>query len=184
MSRQEKSISDMLTAVSGKRQTVEVRIERRLEVLQGWLREGVPEDKVIPKSLTAVRQWDDPELGIEPIGSPNEFTKTHHIHGLRVQEVAALLTEFKHRSINSPKATARRVPKTLPSFNRKDFDRQIEATVSQWHSEREQRLREQKRAESAEARSVLLIQENAQKDQLIADLRRQLAALKGLRVMK
>ncbi|MDF3382558.1 MULTISPECIES: hypothetical protein [unclassified Sulfitobacter] len=184
MSKKDKSVCDMLSGGSDKRQTVGARIERRLEVLQSWLREGVPADKAIPKSLTAVRLWDDPELGIESIRSPNEFTKTHHTYGDRVREVAVLLSELRRESGSSAKAGAGRTSRALPSFDKRAFERQLEATVSQWHSEREQRLREQKRADSAEARSVLLLEENALKDQLIADLRRQIGAFKGLRVMK
>ena len=46
------------------------------------------------------------------------------------------------------------------------------------------RLQEKKRADAAEMRSVMLLEENRQKDELIADLRRQLQAKKGLRVVE
>ncbi|MBX3488608.1 hypothetical protein [Parvibaculum sp.] len=178
------TVTDLVAEAGLKRQTVEQRIERRLEVLREWLREGIPAGKVIPKSLKAARVWDDVELGILPIVSPNEFTTTHTLHGSLVRDVAGLLTALKNR-FGKSKGQSTLVPvATTTKFDRKAFDRQLEAAVSQWHSERDQRLHEKKRADAAEIRSIMLLEENKQKDELIADLRRQLATHKGLKVVE
>lgn len=166
-----------------KPQTVEQRIERRLEVLREWLRNGVPVGRSIPKNLKAVRIWEESELRIQPIASPNEFTTTHRLHGPLIRDIAGILTELKKRY----KQPARAQPKASTSvekFDRKAFERQLEAVVSQWHSERDQRLSQERRADAAEARNVLLLEDSAKKDVLIADLRRQVAVHKGLRVVK
>ena len=167
-----------------RRQTVEQRIERRLEVLREWLRDGVPAGESIPANLKAVRVWDDAKLGILPIASPNEFTTTHHLHGNRVRDIGGLLSELKKRFDRPVSASSACSSAAAARFDRKAFERQLEAAVSQWHAERDQRLHEKRRADAAEARSVLLLEENARKDALIADLQRQLASRDGLRVIE
>ena len=184
MNGPQSTIADLVAESELKRQTVQQRIERRLEVLQEWLREGIPADKTVPKSLKAVRVWNDVELGVLPIVSPNEFTTTHKLHGKLVRDVADLLNALKSRFGKAKKQLPTPPPTTTAKFDRKAFDRLLEAAVSQWHSERDQRLDEKKRAEAAEMRSIMLLEENKQKDKLIADLRRQLAAHRGLRVVE
>ncbi|QFT92518.1 hypothetical protein FIU86_06675 [Roseovarius sp. THAF9] len=184
MNKDVQPASDMLSRTATSHRTVEERIEKRLDVLREWARDGLPHDKAVPKSLRAARLWADGDLGIEPINSPNDFTTTHRSYGTRVRDISILLTEIRKKSSRTSCTTTGQAPKPVSKFDRKDFDRQLEAAVSQWHTEREQRLREAKRADSAEARSVVLLEENAQKDELIADLRRQLAAVKRFRVME
>ena len=177
------AVTDLVAETGVNRQSVESRIARRLEVLRQWLREGVPAGKTVPKNLKAARIWDDQELGIEPIASPNEFTTTHHLHGRSVSDVGKLLTELKNlfgKPQEKPISAAAKVAK----FDRNAFDRLLEDAVSQWHSERDLRLQEKRRADSADARSILLLGENNQKDELITDLRRQLAARKGPRAVR
>lgn len=184
MSGQHRSVADLLASGGSKPQTIEQRIERRLQILREWLREGVPAGKAIPKNLKAARIWEDAELGIFPIGSPNEFTTTHDLFGRQVRDIAELLTSL-HKRFGKPVGPSAPGPVApVSKFDRRASERQLQAAVSQWQAERDQRLQEKKRADTAEARSVLLLEENKQKDQLIADLRRQLAAHGGLRVVE
>lgn len=172
------AITDLVAAAGSKPQSVGQRIERRLEILREWLQEGIPVDKSLPKDLTAVRVWEDIELGVARISSPNEFTRTHLIHGARVCAIEALLGALKkHLKEPDGKSNATNAHKTLKKVDRSELERE----VSLWHSERDQRLQEKKRADSAEARSTMLLLESKEKDELIADLRRQLAAKQGLR---
>ncbi len=184
MSDSQLPLSDLVADPALKRQSVEQRIERRLDVLRGWLSDGVPAGQSIPGSLKAVRVWEDTELGILPIVSPNEFTTTHHLHGGLVRDIGGLLTALKKRFDRPASSSSTRSSVPVATFDRKAFDRQLEAAVSQWHAERDQRLHEKRRADAAEARSVMLLEENAQKDSIIADLQHQLAARDGLRVVE
>ena len=177
-------VTDLLAETGSGRRTVEQRIERRLEVLREWLRDGIPVGESIPRSLNAARLWENVELGILPIASPNEFTTTHHLHGGRVRDIGGLLTELRKRFDRPTGRSSTRSTSAAAKFDRKAFDRQLEAAVSQWHAERDRRLHERRRADAAEARSVLLLEENARKDALIADLQHQLAAHQGLRVVE
>ena len=67
------------------------QIAARLELLQRWRADGVPEDRVLPRSLNQVRCWDDPDLGISRIGSPASFTTKHREHGASVRAIAEVL---------------------------------------------------------------------------------------------
>jgi hypothetical protein len=164
--------------------SVEQRITRRLDVLREWLRDGIPAGKSLPQSLNAAREWDDPDLGIVRIASPNEFTTTHSTFGSRVRDIASLLTDLRKKFKRPSKATASKPVGQVAKFDRRDFDRQIAAVVSQWHTERDQHLLEKKRADAAEARSLILLKELAEKETLISDLRRQLAYRNGLRIVE
>lgn len=178
-----KPLAAAVTHTEVRRPSVEQRIERRLEVLRHWLREGLPEGKRIPKDLNAARKWDDLELAIVPIASPNEFTTTHPIFGERIRNIASLLTDLR-KKFDRPLKFSLKAPVSTAKFDRKATDRQLRAIVSQWHCERDERVKEKKRAASAEARIVLLLEESNQKDELIADLRQQLASKKGVRAVK
>lgn len=177
------AVTDLLARTSSQRQTVEERVERRLEVLRAWDREGLPIGKTIPASLTKVREWDDPELGIVPISSPNDFTKNHPLLGERIRDIAGLLTKLGRRyaPLNGKLKTRTKPTSSTSIFDRKAHERQLQAAVSQWHAERDRSLAAATRADAAEARSIALLDENAAKDRLIADLRGQLARRVGLR---
>lgn len=184
MSKTQAQLTDLLAQGGARKLTIEQRIDRRLEVLRSWLRDGIPAGKSIPKNLKAARVWEDPELGIARIASPNEFTSSHHLHGPAVREIAAVLTQLKKRFHRPKTASASSAQALSTRFDRTAYERQLERVVSQWHSERDLRLNEKKRADAAEARSIMLLQESAEKDELIADLRRQLVARKGLRAVE
>lgn len=183
MNRSKKVVVEMPVLRASNRPSVENRIERRLEVLREWLREGIPAGKLIPKSLAEARAWGDAELGIVAIVSPNEFTTTHPTFGARVRDIAGLLTVLRKKFKQPASVSPRSGDRTL-KFDRSALERQLAAVVSQWHAERDQRQQEKGRADSAEFRSVLLLKELEKKDELIADLRRQLASKQGLRVVE
>lgn len=179
---EERTVVDLL-ASGPERSTVEQRIERRLEVLRMWLADGVPFGQEAPKNLATARRWEEHSLQIAAIASPNDFTQNHPRFGERVREIARLLTAI-HKRYGAPSGTTRG-PATPPTaaFDRRAHERQLEKLVTQWHAERDRSLAEKVRADASEARSVMLLDENAHKDKLIADLRRQLAERQGLRVV-
>lgn len=183
MTESKKVVVEMPLSRTSGRQSVEARIERRLALLREWLREGIPVGKVVPKSLAEARAWDDAELGIVSIVSPNEFTTTHPTFGARVQDIASLLTALK-KKFKQPATVSSRSSSPALKFDRSALERQLVAVVSQWHAERDQRQNEKRRADSAEFRSAMLLKEVDKKDDLIADLRRQLAAKQGLRAVE
>jgi hypothetical protein len=190
MSVQHSDVVDLVSVTSpAKLPSVAQRIERRIELLTQWLRNGIPPGKTVPPSLNKAREWHDETLGILPIGSATDFASTNKIHGQRIKDFDKLRREVLERYAPPPgtKKSGNRRRSRPPSA--KKVDRTISAlhitaAVSQWHSERDQRLAEQARAVSAEARSVQLLKENAEKDVLVADLRRQLASHIGLKAVR
>lgn len=183
MNGQRSTLAIIESDPKGKHQSIAERIDRRRDLLRSWRRDGVPKNKQVPRNLKEARIWRDAELGIVPISSPNEFTTTHHLHGSLVREIAGLLTALQRPTRQKVKDRKKK-PGSLEKFDRKAFDRQLEVVVSQWQTERDQRLHQERRADAAEARSQLLLKENAEKDALVADLRRQIAARKGLGLVK
>lgn len=70
------------------------QIQLRLEILSKWLADGVPDGHFPPSSLNKVREWNDPNLGIEKIGSPSSFTTGHPLHGRVVSRMAKILVKL------------------------------------------------------------------------------------------
>jgi hypothetical protein len=183
MSDSNECIVDLVALGASKNQSVGHRIDRRVEVLRDWLRNGIPAGKTIPSSLTGARQWEDLDLEIAPIVSPNEFTTTHPVFGSKVRDIAGLLTELK-RKFGRPAKSSKKSGDGSAQFDRHEYDRSLNKAASQWHSYRDQLLGEKKRADAAEARCSLLDEESAEKDRTIAELRRKLAAYGGPKVVK
>ena len=175
--------ADLLAEGASTRQSIAQRIKRRLEVLMEWKVHGVPAGKTVPKSLRSAREWEDPELGILEISSPNEFTTTHLVHGEQVREIQLLANELLKQGRDAAD-TDGEVMEPPAAFDRQRFDRLLEVAVSQWHAERDRHLEQKRRAESAEGRNALLQQEIKQKDALISELRKQIASPLGLRSVK
>ena len=177
-------VSDLLAKDSTDRPSIQVRIERRRDILTKWLKEGVPLGKSVPSSLTEARLWSDEDLNIQTISSPNEFTKTNPHHGKLVSEVADLLTKLKRRYTVPRPRRKTKVDAAILASESNAFEQQLVAVTSQWHAERAQKMQEKERADNAEARSHFLLQENAQFEKALAEVRRELATAKTLRVLK
>lgn len=152
--------------------TVADRINRRKVLLRQWLDDGVPMGRRgnVPSSLRAAREWDDPEIGIFRISSPNDFSQTHPVFGEGVREIARLLTAIAKR-YGRPTRPMKSAP-TPAKFDKSLFEQQIASITSQWHMERYARLNDQRRADAAEQQSRILREENA-------DLRRKLSIYQG-----
>ena len=67
------------------------KIQVRLEILERWRDEGIPEGYTVPISLNKVRTWEDASLGIQRIGSPSSFTTSHPKYGGLVKKIAEVL---------------------------------------------------------------------------------------------
>ncbi len=158
------------------------RVRRKREVLQLWFDNGIPHDKLdsLPSSLNQARKWSDAELGLHPIGSPNNFTTRHLDVGDDVQAIATLIAAIheklkrpgrkKNRDSHQPKVTAKEVEQTLS------------ALVSQWHVAREDARRHKVRADLAEKHRDLARDELRSAQVELAELRRRLSS--GLKLVR
>ena len=75
----------------------------RLEILERWRDEGIPEGYNVPNSLNKVRNWEDASLGIPRIGSPSSFTTSHSKYGGQVKKIAKILEELNRSKKKKPR---------------------------------------------------------------------------------
>lgn len=156
--------------------SVEQRIHARIHLLQAWYRDGIPagQRRGVPSRLTQLRKWKLVEHGIEPIGSPNDFTMTHPLLGGLVREAQDALHQLLRKYPLSGAASSRRKAKADGKAPpRADFEK----VVSLYHMEREQRLAAEKRAATAEQRTRMIADE-------LAALRREISDEKGAGKMR
>ena len=79
------------------------QIQVRLEILERWRDEGIPERYNVPNSLNKVRTWEDASLGIQRIGSPSSFTTSHSKYGGQVKKIAKILEELNRSKKKKPR---------------------------------------------------------------------------------
>lgn len=188
MTARDSMVADLVAGQNSeaRKASVHQRIMVMKSTLNKWLTDGIPPGKTtsLPSSLREARDWEDPELNIQPIGSPNDFTTTNRKWGQDVREIARLLTRLNNLYDQGPRTKKIPSQHTANKGDDKMVRQDLVAAVSQWHSERDARERERKRADAAETRLSLISAESAQKDSEIADLRSRLAHRDGLRVVE
>lgn len=147
-----------------------------------WLDSGIPHDKLdsLPSSLTEARKWSDAELGIHPIGSPNNFTTRHPDVGEDVEAIGTLLSAL-HEKVRRP---ARKKPQTShqPKISAREVEQALSTLVSQWHVAREDARRHKVRADLAEKHRDLARDELRTAQVELAELRRRLS--NGLKLVR
>lgn len=83
---------------SNRRSHTQSILERKVEVLREFVREGLPKDYLFPTSINKLRTWSDPSRGVEVIGSPqttNPRLAPHNIH--LVDEANELIDALKRQ---------------------------------------------------------------------------------------
>jgi hypothetical protein len=165
--------TDEIVSLQLRPHSLQSRVQRKREILQLWLNDGVPHDKFLslPRSLTEARKWEDPELGIYAIGSPNNFTTRHREVGRDVQAIGALLTKLRDK-VKLPPSKARAVPRK-PGISVKEIHQAMSALISQWHIAREEARKQRTRADVAEKHRDIARKELRDMEVELARLRRQ-----------
>jgi hypothetical protein len=114
-----------------KRLSVRVRIERKIRVLEMWLKRGVPPRVLPPTSLRQFATWADPALELEAIRSPNEITRTGR-HGALVRRAELLIA--RHKALSQERHPARKRDRLTKMSEALDLARaQISALTSRLH---------------------------------------------------
>lgn len=165
------------------------RIARKRRILEAWKQDGVPVEKLpqLPRSLRDARVWHDEELGLYPIGSPNDFTTGHPQWGGEVEDIEDLIRALvKRYKTEEVKVASGRAPRPIQAFNvaLKELAREKEMLIRQWNEARLEAAEYKSRAESAEVRLIrkqaALVEARAE----IAALKRQLQRKAQLRLVK
>jgi len=185
MSEVSKLIGAPDRSLADRRGRVVDRVQRRLELLRGWNVEGMPAaylDK-LPTSLREVAKWEDRELGIWPIASPNDFTTRHRTWGKSVLEIETLISQIASKYIRKPGGRPNNVAGTT-SKEVKILLRQLEDAVSRWHTERESSAAAREKCVSAEGRVARLMRDSSEKDALISELRKRIMSLEAPRSIR
>jgi len=174
------------------RSSLKLRIERRVEVLREWKKTGIPDGQLLPLSLTELREWNDPALGIQRISSPNSFTKSHPQHGAAIRKAADLLAEL-HEKFRQPVPSRRVHQKSKQQLvDRAEelsedliaADERLLKTVEQWLSEKSAASDAKGRIESLQRKVDEQKEKLTERESEIAELRRQLALGRRLKVVE
>jgi hypothetical protein len=147
------------------------KIEGKIEVLERYASdiEAIPEGAYVPKNLAGFRLWEDEDLGLEKIGSPNTIDVPHNA-GLkkRALELIEKLAKKKDRKERRGKIVA------ALRAEIKSLGRLVRELTNQLHATRETLVRSQQSERRLQNRNDELARENG-------ELRRQLRTVTGLR---
>lgn len=149
------------------------KIKAKVKTLKNYVKKkSIPKDTFIPKNEVEFRLWEDPELGLEKIGSPGTMNKPHN-RALKKQAIELIkqLTQRKHR---------RQHQSTLiDSLRDKDREKTqlIKDLTSQYHVLKHECNRVQQDKRRLDNRVKELTDENA-------SLTRQLRRVTGLRAIE
>jgi septal ring factor EnvC (AmiA/AmiB activator) len=156
--------------ISGQRkEKVQASIEWKINILEGYLVNGVPTNAFVPKNMTQFRLWEDAAANVARIGSPNTMDAIHN-SGLKLR-IGELLKELISKK-NRRQSRSNEV--SILRRELREMSRLIQDLTDQLHATRH----ECDRANQSERRLLNRVSE-LQRDN--GDLARKLAALVPLR---
>jgi hypothetical protein len=143
--------------------TLQIQIQKRLELLKLWASSGVPSGLVLPRSLSKIRRWKNPSLGILPIGSTSSFTKTHRKYGASVSQIESFLKRLR--------VTPSKKPRRSINVRSRDLKLQNEEYKAALTAAANRYAMQTTKLENSEAQARML-------QQVVEELEREMAALK------
>jgi hypothetical protein len=139
-----------------RKQRATLSIETKLQLLQRYMSEGVPEGAFVPRNMTEFRLWEDEPLGVMKIGSPNTLEqKQNKGLKLRAQE---LIVEIAKR--NRRKKKGSNEEKLRAAVEEKD--RLITNLTNQWHASQHECERAQQSERRLKNRVTELLRDNGE----------------------
>jgi len=133
-----------------------VSIETKLQILQRYFSEGVPEGAFVPRNMTEFRLWEDEALGVMKIGSPNTLEQQHN-KGLRLR-AQELIVEIAKRKRRKKKGSNEE--KFRAEVREKD--RLIINLTNQWHASRHECEQSQQTERRLKNRVTELLRDNGE----------------------
>ena len=115
-----------------RKQRATQNIENKIQILQRYLREGVPEGAFVRRNMTEFRLWEAAILGITKIGSPNTLEQKHN-KPLKVQALELMVDIAK----KARRKTKRSNDETFRAQAR-EKDKLIINLTNQWHASQQE----------------------------------------------
>jgi hypothetical protein len=154
---------------SQRKEKAQENIESKIQILEGYLVHGIPENAFVPRNMTQFRLWEDCVANLARIGSPNTMDKPHN-NGLKTR-IEGLLNELAKRK---HKRQSRRSEVDSLKIEVREKDRLVRDLTDQWHAKKH----ECDRAQQSERRLLNRVSE-LQRDN--GELTQKLASLIPLR---
>jgi len=132
-------------------------IEKKTEILQRYVSEGVPGGAFVPRNLAEFRRWHDLEIGVAKIGSPNtlerEYNKSLKLKAVELMSEIANKARRKKRRSNEEE--------TLRAQSR-EKDKLITNLTNQWHASRHECERARQSERRLKSRVTELLRDNGE----------------------
>jgi hypothetical protein len=157
---------------SVRRDHTQENIKKKILLLEEYSAAGVPDGQFFPKNMAQFRRWEDEDLELIKIGSPNTMDRLHNqTLKLRAEEIIKQLLKKKGRKESNARETAK-----LRSERNLD-KRLVQDLTNQLHASEQQRIQ----AEQREGRTSKRLEEANQK---IGELTKQLKTVVPLQGVK
>jgi hypothetical protein len=161
-----------------------MKISNKIKVLEGYALKGVAPGKYFPRSVNEFRQWEDRDLGLEVIGSPNTMSAKSSPHNASlIAEATELMRQLKilHQTslIKSPKKPSQADQLSTIKIQMKATTDALSRVASDWHLTQSELIHAKQESEVLKRRNKDLITE-------VDTLRKKIIELTstGLRVVK
>lgn len=142
---------------STRKDAAQKKFKKKLEILEGYLEDGLPEGAFVPKDETSFRLWESKELGLERIGSPNTLSRPYN------RELRQRLTEIlKELAVKKKRKIGRAQQAKSHQEQIKKKDRLIKSLTGQYHATKDMLVRAQQQVKRLEKRVSELIRDNAE----------------------
>lgn len=168
----------------------EQRIQRRIEVFEEWIKANrVPLEvaKDLPRSLTQLRTWSVPHLGIVSSTNEHDYIRDHVSWGAKVRRAEELMKEVG-ALVDAPKTPVCATERVVSLRNEKrELKHALQLAVEQWHKLAEAlvKARQSSKANADIAKALKEQLDSARadletRDGQLSELRRELHALQAL----
>ncbi len=146
------------------------KILHKVRVLQEWAQDGVPEGVAPPRSEEQFRVWEDPERGLEKIGSKSTLNRPENLDlKEEANRLVAALRDGHRRG--ERRGEARRTQLDRLREEIRELRLQVSRLASQYSSERDKALRAQAKLASADRRIDELMNDRSDLIQQVSELR-------------
>jgi RecG-like helicase len=125
---------------TARRDRAQENIRKKILLLEEYSTTGVPDGRFVPKNMAQFRQWEDEDLELRKIGSPNTLDRLHNQSlKLRAEELIKQLLMKRRRKESDAQETDR-------LRSERNLNKQlIQDLANQLHSSEQRRIQSEQR---------------------------------------